>query len=77
MKAYAPGHVVSNDEVLSMLGVLMRDQNVSKAIITTTSSFAPGVYADKSLKALMPYRLELKDGQQLTDWLKAISKGSS
>jgi restriction system protein len=45
VKAYAPGHVVNADEVRAMFGVLSLDQKASKACITTTSRFAPGVDA--------------------------------
>jgi restriction system protein len=70
VKAYAPGHMVTADDVRAMAGVLSRDQNVSKALVTTTSRFAPGIYDE--WKSLMPYRLELKEGAQLLAWLQQI-----
>jgi len=73
VKAYKRGHRVKADEVRSLLGVLQTDRNVSKGVITTTSQFAPGIYKDEGLRPLMPYRLELKDGAQLINWLKALS----
>ena len=72
VKAYGPGNLVSADEVRSMLGVLEAEQNVSKGFVTTTSEFAPGIRDDRRLQAFMPYRLELKDGPQLSEWLLAI-----
>jgi len=67
VKAYKPGHRVTADEVRAALGVLSRDQNVSKGIVTTTATFAPGVR--KEMEAVIPYRLELKDGPKLKEWL--------
>ena len=70
VKAYAPGHRVPAEDVRALYGVLTRDQNVSKGIVTTTATFAPGVYEE--WKVLMPFRLELKDGPALTDWLMRL-----
>ena len=74
IKAYRKGHVVTADEVRSMLGVLQTDQNVSKGLVTTTSRFAPGIETDSGLRAFMPFRLELKDGQELSRWLVAVAR---
>ena len=73
VKAYAPGHRVNADEVRALMGVLTRDTNVSKGIVTTTATFAPGVYEE--WKESMPFRLELKDGRALTDWLMGLRGG--
>lgn len=77
IKAYSPGRRVSADEVRSLLGVLTIDRNVSKGIITTSSEFAPGIFEDADLKAFMPHRVELKDGQALRKWLIDLSEKSS
>jgi restriction system protein len=61
--------LVERDDVDALLGVLTKQGNVSKGIITTTTDFAPGVYKDQDVKRLLPHRLELKNGQQLRDWL--------
>lgn len=74
VKAYRPGHLVTEEEVLAMLGVLDRDRNVSKAYVTTTSDFAPGVWKDKNLRLYMPHRLELKPLNELLAWLAEISE---
>jgi restriction system protein len=55
VKKYAQRHVVCADEVAAMFGVLSLDQRASKAMITTTSIFAPGVY--KQFAPVMPPRL--------------------
>jgi restriction system protein len=77
IKAYQPGHVVTADEVRSMLGVLQVDRNVSKGLVTTTSHFAPGIEKDSGLSAFIPYRLELKNGDQLRKWLVTLATGDT
>jgi restriction system protein len=74
VKAYGSHRMVPADDVRAMLGVLEAEQNVSKGLVTTTSGFAPGIREDRRLQAFMPYRLELKDGPQLRDWLLGIAK---
>lgn len=69
VKLYKPDHLVPAKDVREMCGVLDADRRASKAYVTTTSGFAPGVrreFADR-----MPTRLELRDGASLTEWLKA------
>jgi restriction system protein len=67
VKAYSPGHKVPANDVRAIYGVVTLHQNVSKAVITTTASFAPGVYEE--FKPVMPNRLELRDGPKLREWL--------
>ena len=67
VKAYRPGHKVPADDVRALLGVLSRDQNVSKGIVTTTSMFAPGI--EEEMKLFIPNRLELKDGPRTGRYL--------
>jgi restriction system protein len=74
VKAYGAGHVVTADEVRAMLGVITGAQNVSKAVITTTSTFAPRVEADEYIRPYIPFRLELKDRDTLLPWLDELSK---
>lgn len=73
VKAYKPGHLVKHDDVRALAGVLLGEHN-SKGIITTTSDFAPGIVKDKILAPLMPYRLELMNGEKLREWLLSLSK---
>jgi restriction system protein len=77
VKAYSPGHLVTAEEVRAMIGVLSLEPNVSKAVITTTSTFAPGVMKDPNIVKLMPYRLELKPREQLIEWLASIANKQS
>jgi restriction system protein len=72
-KAYSPNTLVTHDDVRAMLGVLQTDPNASKALITTTSDFQPGVIGSREFQPFMPHRLELKNGRQLRDWLSEIS----
>jgi restriction system protein len=73
VKAYRPGHVVTLEEVSAMLGTLNLYPNTSKGLVTTTSSFAPGVMNNPDLARLMPYRLELKWREPLLEWLAGIA----
>lgn len=74
VKAYKPGHLVPANDVRAMLGVATADRNCSKAVVTTTSDFAPLVRTDPLLAPYMPYRLELKSGRELLSWLAALPK---
>ena len=69
-KAYSENRVVTANDVRAVVGTLATHQDASKAIITTTSRFAPGVY--KEFSNFTPTRLELRCGQGLISWLKSI-----
>ncbi len=73
VKAYSPGHLVTHTDVRAMLGVLTSDTNSSKAVITTTSDFEPGVLKGDEFSRFMPYRLETRNGEQLRQWLSGLS----
>jgi len=72
VKAYSLGHVVTADDVRALFGVVTRDHNVSKGIVTTTALFAPGVREE--WKAFMPYRLDLRDGPTFRAWLVGLKE---
>jgi restriction system protein len=72
VKAYAPGHPVTAEEIRAMIGVLSIEPNVSKGFVTTTSAFAPGVLTDPNIARFMPYRLELRGREALLEWLGAL-----
>jgi restriction system protein len=76
MKAYAPGRVVGRDHVDEVLGVVDRER-ATKAMIVTTSDFAPRLLEAPGMADLIPYRLELKNGDQLRDWLSGLVSGRS
>ena len=71
VKAKSPDNLVPASVVRGMLGVLDRDRNVSKGIITTTSDFAPGVWDE--FKLYMPHRLERKSLPGLLEWLGPLA----
>lgn len=73
VKAYRPGHVVTAEEVRAMVGTITAAGNVSKGIVTTTSTFAPKILEVDFVRSLVPYRLELKDRQQLLAWLNGLA----
>ena len=74
VKAYKPGNLVTAEEVRAMLGVITGAQNVSKGVITTTSTFAPRIVDDPYISPYLPHRLELKDRGKLLPWLKGLSE---
>ena len=74
VKAYKPGHVVTAEEVRALLGVVTGAANVSKGVMTTTSTFAPRLAEDEYLKPYIPYRLELKPRDVLLAWLDELSE---
>jgi len=74
VKAYAPGRVVPANDVRALLGVLSGAQNVSKGVMTTTSTFAPRLRDDPFIQPFLPYRLELRDRDVLLPWLADLAK---
>ncbi len=72
VKRYRPGTIVTADEVRSMYGVLAMDQKASKAYVTTTASFAPGVAAE--FASVTPTRLDLRDGNALREWMLELAR---
>lgn len=75
VKRYAPGSPVPADDVRAMVGVLCRDPAASKAYVTTTSTFAPGV--EKEFADMLPTRLELRTGKDLQAWFEQLAKSSA
>lgn len=73
MKAYKPGHLVPHEHVREMLGVLAAEPDASKAIISTTSDFAPKIKSNARIQKFMPTRLELMNGEALQKWLVKLA----
>lgn len=73
VKAYKPGHLVRYDDVRALAGVLLGDPQATKGIVTTTSAFPRRIEDDPFLKPLIPYRLELMDGDALKRWLEGLA----
>jgi restriction system protein len=73
VKAYAETNPVPANDVRALIGVLTGFQNVSKGVITTTSSFAPGVATDPGIAPLVPHRIELRPREVLLPWLDDLA----
>jgi restriction system protein len=72
-KAYKPRHRVELNDVNAMLGVLDGDEPAAnKAMLVTTSDFAPRVRESPIVKRALPHRLELINGQGLAAWLREL-----
>jgi restriction system protein len=76
VKAYAPGNLVSYDDIRALMGVLGGEPDASKGILSTTSDFPPNVLKDPIIASFLPTRLELMNGVQLRDWLTSLTKKS-
>lgn len=76
VKAFSAGRLVSSHDVFALVGVLSSEPNVSKAIVTTTTDFAPSVYRDTRLQQYVPYRLELRPWPSLLSWIGQLCKRS-
>jgi len=74
VKAYRPGHLVTANDVRAILGVIAGSPDVSKGIITTTSRFAPRIREETTISQFVPFRLELKDKDELIQWLDSLSE---
>lgn len=74
VKAYNYKHLVRHDDVRALLGVLFADPQATKAILSTTSGFVPGIRKDPLIAPHIPYRLELMDGPELLDWLRTTAR---
>ena len=72
-KAYAPDRVVSANDVRALMGTLSTNPSASKAVLTTTSNFAPGV--ETEFANFLPTRLELRNGENLLAWLRRVKAG--
>jgi restriction system protein len=73
VKRYKPGLLVGYDEILSLIGVMNGELNVSKGIITTTSDFPPRVNDHPFIKPLLHTRLKLINGEELQKWLAELN----
>jgi restriction system protein len=73
IKRYKISRPVTAEEVRALVGVLTIDGNVSKGLITTTSTFAPTLLDDPDIKRLVPNRLELRPREVLLPWLDDVS----
>lgn len=72
IKRYKITRPVSANEVRALIGTITAAPNVSKGVITTTSTFAPRLLNDKDIARLIPHRLELKPKDVLLPWLQSL-----
>lgn len=70
-KAFSRGNLVTSEDARALLGVLFMDPSASKAVLTTSSDFAPG--AQKEFANYAPTRLELRRGIDLIQWVKSVA----
>jgi restriction system protein len=70
VKRYRPGHVVTAEEVDALIGVMNKQPQTSKGIISTTWEFAPKIMDDPDIARLVPTRLELVNGKALVERFK-------
>jgi restriction system protein len=73
VKAFKPSHRVTANDVRALIGVLHSD-DASKAVLTTTSDFAPRIKDDPTIIRFIPARLELINGTMLLERLKKLGK---
>jgi restriction system protein len=76
MKALGPDYVVTREHVHEMLGVVTAEQ-ATKAVIATTTDFAPRILEAPGLAKAVPYRVELINGKRLQEWLKDLASDQS
>jgi restriction system protein len=74
VKAYSHGNLVPANDVRAMIGVLSSDLNATKAVVTTTSDFAPKILEDPLITPHIPHRLELVNGLELRKRLNEALK---
>jgi restriction system protein len=75
MKALGPDYVVTREHVHEMLGVVTAEQ-ATKALIATTTDFAPRILEAPGLAKAIPFRVELMNGERLQQWLKELVESS-
>jgi restriction system protein len=74
VKRYRISRPVTANDIRAIVGVLTIDSNVSKGIITTTSTFAPTLLDNENVRRLVPYRLELRPRDVLLPWLQSLRR---
>jgi restriction system protein len=71
-KKYQAANLVEASEVRSLLGTLVAEPPTTRAILVTTSDFAPGIRNAPNIAPLLGSRLELLNGTQLIERLVQI-----
>ena len=73
VKRYAPGNLVTANDVRALIGVLQTDHAATNAVVTTTSDFAPMIREDPYIKPYLPSRLRLINGPELVERLTGLA----
>lgn len=71
-KKYQASNLVKASDVRSLLGTLITEPPTTKAILVTTSDFAPEIRSAPNIAPLLGNRLELLNGSQLVEKLVQI-----
>jgi restriction system protein len=74
VKRYRINRPVTYEEVMAFFGVISSAPNVSKGVITTTSSFAPTLMDNEDVRRLVPHKVELKPRDILLPWLYGLRR---
>jgi restriction system protein len=74
VKRYKFSRPVTAEEVRALVGTITMAGNVSKGVITTTSTFAPTLLDDPDIRRLVPHRLELRAKDDLLRWLARLRR---
>jgi restriction system protein len=74
VKRYKVSRPVTAEEVRALVGTITMAGNVSKGVITTSSTFAPNLLKDPDIARLVPHRLELRAKDDLLRWLTGIRR---
>ncbi|MEX1061236.1 MAG: restriction endonuclease [Methyloceanibacter sp.] len=77
MKRYKPDLVVTAEQARALLGTLYGDPAASKAVLATTSRFAPRILQDPAVGPAVPTRLQLWDGEDLQELFKRVERGEA
>jgi restriction system protein len=65
VKRYKPKHLVKASEVRDLIGALEGDKQATKAVLSTTSDFAPKIKKTPQIMQYVPHRLELMNWTEL------------
>lgn len=75
-KKYQTTNLVKASDVRSLLGTLVTEPPTTRAILVTTSDFAPEIRSAPNIAPLLGSRLELLNGTQLVEKLVQIEHSS-
>jgi len=77
VKRYSPEYRVPAEAVRSLIGAVNLDPAASKGVITTTSDFAPRVLDDPGIRAAVPTRVQLINGEELQKLFVDLERGEA